>query len=85
MRLLTDWFENDAKDCGLCDPPMKADLAIEFLKNYLLGENWYVTMPENGEQCNTAIVTEILYKYSSKFRKELKLKKKRRKSSDGKL
>lgn len=80
MQLLTDWLENDAKDCGLCDPPMKAELAIEFLKNYLLGENWYVTMPENGDQCNTAIVIEILYKYSPTFRKELKHHKKMRKT-----
>ena len=78
MKLLTDWIDHDAKDCGLCDPPMKADLAIQFLKDYLLGENWYVTMPQNGEQCNTAIVIEILYKYSPKFRKELKQHKKKK-------
>lgn len=78
MKTLTEWLENDAKDCGLCDPPMKADQAIQFLKDYLLGENWYVTMPENGEQCNTAIVIEILYKYSSKFRKEVKQHKKKK-------
>lgn len=78
MKLLTDWLANDAKDCGLCDPPMKAELAIEFLKNYLLGENWYVTMPQNGEQCNIAIVIEILYKYSPKFRKELKQRKQKK-------
>ena len=78
MKLITDWIENDAKDCGLCDPPMDANLAIQFLKDYLLGENWYVTMPENGDQCNTAIVIEILQKYSPQFRKEVKLYKKRK-------
>lgn len=79
MKTLTSWLQNDAKDCGLCDPPMKAQEAVDFLKDYLLGENWYVTMPQNVEQCNTAIVIEILYKYSPKFRKELKEAKKEKK------
>lgn len=79
MKTLTSWLQNDAKDCGLCDPPMKAQEAVDFLKDYLLGENWYVTMPQNAEQCNTAIVIEILCKYSPKFRKELKEAKKEKK------
>lgn len=67
--------ENEAKDCGLCDPPMNDKLAITMLKNYLLGENWYVVIPENSEQCNTAIVHEILMKYSKEYRKEMKISK----------
>lgn len=77
MKQLTFWLDHEAKDCGLCDPPMKAQEAVDFLKDYLLGENWYVTIPENTEQCNSAIVWEILYKYSPKFRKEVKQWRKR--------
>lgn len=77
MKTLTSWLQNDAKDCGLCDPPMKAQEAVDFLKDYLLGENWYVTMSENTEQCNGAIVWEILSKYSPRFRKEVKQWRKR--------
>lgn len=69
---MTHWLKNEAKDCGLCDPPMNSNLAITMLKNYLLGEDWYVVMPENSEQCNTAIVHEILMKYSKEYRKEIK-------------
>ena len=69
---MTHWLKNEAKDCGLCDPPMNDKLAITMLKNYLLGENWYVVIPENSEQCNTALVHAILMKYSKEYRKEMK-------------
>lgn len=72
MQTLTYWLDNEAVDCGLCDPPMDAQKAIKFLKDYLLGEDWYVAMSESTEQVNTAIVFDILRKYSPKFRKELK-------------
>ena len=72
MKRFTYWLEHESKDCGMCDPPMSNELALKFLKDYLLGENWYVCTPESHDQCNTAIVYEILYNYSSKFRKEMK-------------
>ena len=75
----TEWLENDAEDCGMCDPPLEAQKAINFLKDYLLGEGWYVAMPENTKQVNTAIVYDILSEYSSEFRKEWKNYKKRKK------
>lgn len=71
-KQFTYWLEHEAKDCGLCDPPLDAQKALRFLTNYLLGENWYVTMPENQEQVNSVIVWEILNKYSKEFRKEKK-------------
>jgi hypothetical protein len=71
-KQFTYWLEHEAKDCGLCDPPLEAQKAIQFLKNYLLGENWYVVTSESTEQVNSAIVWEILRKYSKEFRKELK-------------
>ena len=72
MQKFTEWLRNDAKDCGMCDPPMDAQLAINFLTDYLLGEDWYVAMSESQQQVNTAIVFEILLKYSKEFRKEWK-------------
>lgn len=72
----TNWLDNEAIDCGLCDPPLEAQHALHFLTDYLLGENWYVAMPESQKQVNSVIVYEILYKYSRKFRKELKKRKK---------
>jgi hypothetical protein len=46
-------------------------MALEFLKNYLLGEDWYVVSPISTKQVNTEIVYEILYRHSKKFRIEL--------------
>lgn len=76
MRTFTEWLENDALDCGILSPPMSADQAMEFLKDYLLGENWYTVNPLNSEQVNTEIVFEILWKHSRTFRKEWKAYKK---------
>jgi hypothetical protein len=68
----TYWLSHDAKDCGLMQPPCKDALALQFIKDYLLGEDWYVVNPVNHEQCNTQLVHEILYKYSKEYRKEYK-------------
>lgn len=72
MKTFTHWLEYEAKDCGLCDPPLEPQKALDFLIDYLLGENWYVPISENTLQTNSAAVYEILLKYSPKFRKELK-------------
>jgi hypothetical protein len=69
---LTYWLANEAEDCGLMQPPLNAQKALDILKDYLLGEDWYVVNPVNTEQCNTQIVYEILKRYSSEFNKEIK-------------
>lgn len=76
MRKFTDWLENDAEDCGLFDPPLEPQLAINFLIYYLLGDDWYVVGPEAQTQINAAAVFDILLKHSKKFRKEWKIYKK---------
>lgn len=69
---LTYWLQHEAEDCGLMQPPLNAQKALDILKNYLLGEDWYVVNPVNTEQCNTQLVYEILEKYSPEFKKEIK-------------
>lgn len=66
----TEWLDKEWDKDNMCPPPLNAQLAIDFLKEYLLGENWYSTMLTNSEQINTEIVHEILNKYSRKYRKE---------------
>lgn len=66
----TYWLKYEAEDCGILQPPLNAQKALYFLKDYLLGENWYVVNPVNTEQCNAQIVHEILYNYSSEYRRE---------------
>ena len=72
MKKFTDWLENDAKDCGMITPPMEAQQCVDFLCDYLLGEDWYSTSGASATQVNTEIVFEILTKHSKKFRKEYK-------------
>lgn len=68
----TYWLEYESEDCGILQPPLDAQKALYFLKDYLLGENWYVVNPVNTQQCNTQIVYEILEKFSPEFNKETK-------------
>ena len=68
----TYWLKHDAEDCGIMPPPLEAQKAVNILKDYLLGENWYIADPVSTEQCNAQIVHEILMKYSREYRKEYK-------------
>ena len=54
----TKWPEDD-----LCDPPTDPRMAIHILIDHLLGEDWYVAMPEGDDQVITVAVAEILSKY----------------------
>lgn len=68
----TEWLDREwSKDAdNMCPPPLDAQLAVNFLKDYLLGEDWFSTMPMSTKQVNTEIVDAILDKYSRKYRKE---------------
>lgn len=55
-------------DCGLLAPPMDAQIALNELCRYFLGENWYVANPIGQEQLNTEIVFEIESRYKSKVK-----------------
>ena len=51
-------------------PSMESEEAIDMLIDYLLGEDWYVVAPLSPKQVTTCAVSDILYKYSTKFKKE---------------
>lgn len=70
------WLFNNWESTDLCPPELEYKDAIKFLKNYLLGEDWYFVMSVNGKQGNVYIVSEILYKYSKKYRKECRKRQK---------
>jgi hypothetical protein len=72
MKGYVDWFIENKEPGNLCDPPLDPQLALLFLCDYLLGEKWSVVMPESQKQVNSAIVDEILFKYSKRYRKEVK-------------
>ena len=59
----------DEKDYGIFPPPMNAQVAINELCRYFLGENWYGPGSGSIEQSNTNIVYFIesrLKKYKAK-------------------
>ena len=58
--------------CGICPAPMDAQLALNILTDYLLGEDWYVVMPMNTKQVNACVVEQILDKYSRQWRRDWK-------------
>ena len=64
--------ENEKDKENMMPVSLNAQLAISFLKDYLLGQDWYFPSPASAEQVNTEIVYEILEKYSKEFKKELK-------------
>ena len=68
----TEWYIAEcAKDKeNILPPPLPYDLGIHFLKQYLLGEDWYVNYPGSADQINTEIVAEIMLNYpSAKYKK----------------
>ena len=53
----------DGKDYGIFSPPMNAQVAVNELCCFFLGDDWYSPNPISNEQINTEIVYEIERKY----------------------
>ena len=70
--LFLDWLNANQDPNSMLPPPLEPNQALKFLKDYLLGENWYVAYSASSSQINTEIVYSILESYSKRFRKELK-------------
>ena len=54
----------DKGDYGICSPLMDAQTALNELKDFFLGKDWYVVAPMHQEQINFNIVCEIEMKLS---------------------
>lgn len=52
---------------GIFPPPMKAQVAVDELCRFFLGEDYW-TIVNNNEQANTEIVFEIECRYKNKVR-----------------
>lgn len=59
----------DGKDYGIFPPPMNAQVAVNELCRYLLGDDWY-TIINSNEQANTEIVYEIECRYKKHRRRK---------------
>lgn len=73
-----DQLNNTTNKGNFFNPPITDKEAIGFLRDYLLGKDWYDVNPVSHDQVNTSIVHSILYKYSRKYRKDYKVWKKQR-------
>lgn len=51
-------------DYGICPPPMDAQIALNELCRFFLGENWNIPSSMNQEQANTEIVATIETKFN---------------------
>lgn len=60
-HLFNDVFEQ--MDCGIFMPPCKAQKALDELRRYFLGEDWYSYDPVSQEQVNAEIVYTIEERY----------------------
>ena len=76
-KTFTEWMDDNWQKDNMFPPPMDAQIAINFLEQYLLEPGWYTVNPITTAQANVEIVHEILYKYSKKYKKEYKRRKKK--------
>jgi hypothetical protein len=75
MKTYSEILEEKDKEgggYGIFLPPITGQEAVNILTDYLLGEDWYTANPVSQDQVNAEIVADILWKYSSKYRKEVK-------------
>jgi hypothetical protein len=74
--------ENQDFDYGICSPPMDAQVALNELTRFLLGDDFYVVMPMSPKQVNTEIVYTIERLYENSWiRKKMQPKKKKVKNN----
>ena len=53
-------------DYGMLPPPMDAQVALDELCRFFLGDDWYCVLPIHTGQVNTEIVYEIEKKYKNR-------------------
>ena len=61
-----DILDSYGKDDNMFPPTTDAQLAVNLLCEYLLGEDYYVNDPLSPPQANTIIVQDILHKYCNR-------------------
>lgn len=78
QKKIDEWYKD--KDFELCDPPISAQFALYLIFNTLVDDRedypYLTTMSESTEQTNSIMLDLILRKYSRKYRKYLKSKRK---------
>ena len=68
----TEWLNKNWDKNNMFPPSLDPQTALDFLQEYLLGEDYYIVNPMPNIQTNCEVVHDILYKYSKQYRKERK-------------
>jgi hypothetical protein len=80
QKRIDEWYKD--KEFELCDPPIDAQFALDLIFKTLVDDkenyDYLTTISESTEQTNSIKLDLILRKYSRKYRKYVK---KRRKES----
>ena len=78
QKKIDDWYAD--KDFEMCDPPIDAQFALDLIFKTLVDDkehySYLTTISESNEQINSIMLELILRKYSRKYRKFKRLKKK---------
>lgn len=78
QKRIDEWYKD--KNFELCDPPVSAQFALDLIFKTLVDDKehypYLTTMPESTEQTNSIMLDLILRKYSRKYRKFVKQKRK---------
>lgn len=78
QKKIDGWYAD--KNFELCDPPIDAQFALDLIFKTLVDDktdySYLTTMPESTEQTNSIMLDLILRKYSRKYRKFKKRRKK---------
>ena len=76
---IVDWCEKNWDKDSIVAPPMDDKTALDFLFDYLVPNDYYITYSCSGAQANTELVCYIIEHYSTKYKKEVKLNEKKKK------
>ena len=82
QKKIDDWYAD--KHSEMCDPPIDAQFALDLIFKTLVDDkehySYLTIMPESNEQINSIMLELILRKYSRKYRKFKRLKRKEKKN-----
>ncbi len=75
-KKVDEWYKDNKFE--LCDPPIDAQFALDLIFKTLVDDKekypYLTSMPESVDQTNSIMLDLILRKYSRKYRKYLKEK-----------
>ena len=82
QKRIDEWYKD--KEFELCDPPIDAQFALDLIFKTLVDDkenyDYLTTMPESTKQTNSIMLDLILRKYSRKYRKYVKKRRKEKRN-----